>query len=98
MGEPHSHGAIVISWNIIQLMDVIRISKGGQVSVPADVRRRWQTDRLVLEDLGDRLVMRPIPADPVAAALGSLAGPGPSSEEARRRVRRDEASGRRARP
>jgi hypothetical protein len=76
-------------------MDIANISKGGQISVPASVRRRWQTDRLIVEDHGDRLVLRPVPADPIAAALGSLGGRGPSSAEARRRTRRAEASSRR---
>ena len=80
---------------MIPTMNSVRISKGGQVSVPADVRRRWQTDQLAIEDLGDRLILRPIPADPVSAARGSLASHGPSSEEARLRVRREEAAGRR---
>ena len=36
------------------------ISKGGQVSIPAEVRRRWRTDRVRLVDLGDRLIVRPV--------------------------------------
>jgi bifunctional DNA-binding transcriptional regulator/antitoxin component of YhaV-PrlF toxin-antitoxin module len=76
-------------------MNAVRISKGGQVSVPADIRRRWQTDRLAMEDHGDRIILRPIPADPVRAARGSLAGTGPNSAEARRRIRGEEAAGRR---
>jgi hypothetical protein len=76
-------------------MKAIRISTGGQISVPAEVRRRWQTDRLALEDHGDQLVLRPIPADPIRAALGSLAGPGPTSDRVRSRMRREEASSRR---
>jgi hypothetical protein len=38
---------------------------------------------LSVENCGDALVLRPVPADPIGAALGSLAGPGPSSEELR---------------
>jgi AbrB family looped-hinge helix DNA binding protein len=75
------------------------ISSGGQVSIPADIRRRWGTTRLSVEDRGDALVLRPIPPDPIAAAVGSLAGPGPSSDASRARVREEErtASDRRAR-
>lgn len=51
-----------------------RISKGGQISIPAQIRRRWDTSTLVLEDEGDRLVITPAPDDPIAAAEGSLAG------------------------
>lgn len=68
------------------------ISKGGQISIPASVRRRWQTQRLFVEDQGDALVLRPIPADPIAAAVGSLASPGPSSAEMRSLVRAEEAT------
>lgn len=51
----------------------IRISQGGQVSVPADIRRRWGTSMLLLEDEGDRIVLRPAPRDAIAAAEGALA-------------------------
>lgn len=67
------------------------ISRGGQISVPATVRRRWATSRVVLEDRGTYLIVRPIPDDPIAAARGSLAGPGPSSDELRRVFREEEA-------
>jgi bifunctional DNA-binding transcriptional regulator/antitoxin component of YhaV-PrlF toxin-antitoxin module len=73
-------------------MRSVRISRGGQISVPAEVRRRWQTDRLALDDRGDQLILRPIPADPIGAARGSLAGPGPTSDQVRSRIRREEAS------
>ena len=36
----------------------MRISKGGQISVPARVRHRWGTATVVLDDQGDRLVDR----------------------------------------
>lgn len=52
------------------------ITQGGQVSIPADVRRRWGTTRVIVEDRGDSLVLRPLPDDPIDAAMGSLAGPG----------------------
>lgn len=67
----------------------IRISKGGQVSLPAEVRRRWATDSLVIEDLGDRVVLRPIPRDPVAAAKGAFRSRG-RAERDRARIRREE--------
>lgn len=67
----------------------LRISKGGQVSLPAPIRRRWATDALVIEDLGDRVVLRPIPADPIAAAKGAFPSKG-SAERARDRIRREE--------
>lgn len=51
----------------------MRLSKGGQVSIPATIRRRWATSTLTLEDRGDRLVIEPAPDDPIAAAEGALA-------------------------
>jgi hypothetical protein len=49
-----------------------RISKGGQISIPAAIRHRWATDRVLLEDRGSAVLVRPVPADPIAAARGSL--------------------------
>jgi AbrB family looped-hinge helix DNA binding protein len=68
------------------------ISKGGQISVPAEVRKRWQTRRLQVEDRGDELVIRPAPDDPIAAARGVFKGRSKySSDELRRMVRDEEA-------
>ena len=41
--------------------------------------------------------MRPLPADPIAAAMGSLAGPGPDSDELRAQARADEDAAERRR-
>jgi bifunctional DNA-binding transcriptional regulator/antitoxin component of YhaV-PrlF toxin-antitoxin module len=68
------------------------ISKGGQVSIPASVRRRWGTSHVVLEDQGTAVVIRPIPADPIGAAMGSLRGRGPSTDKLRRLVRDEETA------
>lgn len=69
-----------------------RISAGGQISIPADVRRRWATQELVIEDFGDRLVIRPMPADPIRSARGALkTSPQISTAKVRQRVRREEA-------
>jgi bifunctional DNA-binding transcriptional regulator/antitoxin component of YhaV-PrlF toxin-antitoxin module len=73
-------------------MRFANISKGGQITIPAEIRKRWGTTMVLVEDHGDSLVFRPIPADPIAAAAGSLAGPGPSTEEARARARREEGA------
>ncbi|MBX3030338.1 MAG: AbrB/MazE/SpoVT family DNA-binding domain-containing protein [Chloroflexi bacterium] len=60
------------------------------MSIPADIRRRWGTTRVIVEDRGDSLVVRPLPDDPIEAAMGSLAGPGPTSDEMRRQYREEE--------
>jgi len=51
----------------------MKISKGGQVSIPAPVRHRWGTTAVTIDDQGDRLVIEPAPADPLDAVAGSLA-------------------------
>jgi AbrB family looped-hinge helix DNA binding protein len=51
----------------------MKISKGGQVSIPASIRHRWGTATVALEDLGDRIVLEPAPDDPITAAEGALA-------------------------
>ncbi len=51
----------------------MKISAGGQVSLPAAIRHRWGTRTVALDDQGDRVVLEPAPDDPVAAAEGALA-------------------------
>ena len=51
----------------------VRISKGGQISIPAAIRHRWGTSTVALEDQGDRIVLEPAADDPIAAAEGALA-------------------------
>ena len=76
-------------------MKQARISRGGQISVPAAIRRRWNTDRVLVDDRGDEFVIRPLAEDPIAAARGFLKPmaneEGPSSEGARQQTRDEEA-------
>ena len=51
----------------------MKISKGGQLSVPAAIRGRWQTNTVVIDDHGDYLVVRPVADDPVEATFGIFA-------------------------
>jgi bifunctional DNA-binding transcriptional regulator/antitoxin component of YhaV-PrlF toxin-antitoxin module len=51
----------------------MKISKGGQVSIPAPIRHRWATSTVTLDDQGDRIVLQPADDDPIAAADGALA-------------------------
>ena len=75
-------------------MKQARISRGGQVSIPAEVRHRWSTSRVALEDLGDRLVTHPAPDDPITGLRGAFADPSlPDSAELRKRVRSEDAAG-----
>ncbi len=74
----------------------LTISRGGQVSVPAAIRQRWGTASVLAEDHGDHLVLRPAPDDPVAAVMGmfaeDFARTGVTAEDARERLRQDDAA------
>ena len=74
-------------------MPLLKLSKGGQISVPAAIRHRWGSSTIALEDHGDHVVLRPAPDDPIAAARGDLkdiAGE-VTSEEMRREARAEDA-------
>jgi bifunctional DNA-binding transcriptional regulator/antitoxin component of YhaV-PrlF toxin-antitoxin module len=74
------------------IMTRLKITRGGQISVPARIRHRWGGSTLSLEDHGDHVVLRPAPDDPIAAARGALrdlAG-GVSSEEMRHAARAED--------
>jgi hypothetical protein len=60
------------------------------VSVPADVRKRWATSTVLVEDLGDHLVLRPVPDDPIEATRGILKDIPVSSAEMRKQARAEE--------
>lgn len=67
-----------------------RITLGGQISLPTVVRERWGTSTIALEDLGDHVVVRPLPDDPIASARGALQGRIGSTAELRAKARKDE--------
>ena len=69
---------------------VMKVSGNGQVSIPAEVRSRWHADRLLVVDLGDRVVMRPLPEDPIGVLQGAYRGRGPLTSLARQRSREDD--------
>jgi AbrB family looped-hinge helix DNA binding protein len=71
---------------------VMKVSSNGQVSIPAEARARWHTDQVVVVDLGDRVVVRPLPTDPVGELRGKYRRRGPSSERIRRQSRTVEAA------
>jgi AbrB family looped-hinge helix DNA binding protein len=70
----------------------MKISKGGQISIPASIRHRWGTGTVALEDLGDRIVLEPAVDDPITAAERALADEFGAFDPARlrRRARADE--------
>lgn len=61
----------------------MRVTKHGQVSLPAELRHRWGADCVLVIDRGDYAIVRPVPADPLRALRGAHRGPGPATEQAR---------------
>jgi len=68
-----------------------RVTRNGQISLPADVRRRWNAERVLVIDRGTYAIVRPVPDDVLASLRGKYAGPGPSVEEVRDEDREVEA-------
>ncbi len=67
-----------------------KITRAGQVSLPAEIRHRWATSTVAIEDEGDRIVLRPVPDDPIAALLGIFADDNPITGAEAVREARDE--------
>jgi AbrB family looped-hinge helix DNA binding protein len=74
-------------------MKRLKISRGGQISLPAPIRHRWNGSTVTLEDRDDHVILRPAPDDPIAAARGALADlfAGVTSEDLRRAGREEDA-------
>lgn len=60
------------------------------MSVPAAIRHRWKTRKVSIVDMGDRIIVTPLPDDPIAALRGAFAGRGLATEELRRLAREEE--------
>lgn len=60
-----------------------KVTRNGQISLPAGLRHRWGAAAMLVIDRGDYAIVRPIPDDPVGALQGSRAGPGPATEAVR---------------
>ena len=54
---------------------VMKVSRNGQVSIPAEARARWGADRVVVVDLGDRVVLRPVSPGGLDDLVGDVAAP-----------------------
>jgi bifunctional DNA-binding transcriptional regulator/antitoxin component of YhaV-PrlF toxin-antitoxin module len=72
------------------IMKRLKISAGGQVSVPATVRHRWNTRVVVADDRGDHLILRPAPEDPIDAAYGAFKNTTGLTLEELRQISREE--------
>lgn len=64
-----------------------KVTRNGQVSLPAELRHRWQAGSVLVIDRGDYAIVRPVPDDTVTALQGAHAGPGPTSDQARQAER-----------
>jgi bifunctional DNA-binding transcriptional regulator/antitoxin component of YhaV-PrlF toxin-antitoxin module len=51
----------------------MKITASGQISLPADVRQRWEVKRVRLIDHGDHVEVHPLPDHVVAATVGAFA-------------------------
>jgi AbrB family looped-hinge helix DNA binding protein len=60
-----------------------KVTSSGQISLPAEVRRRWGAKAVVIVDAGDRLIVRPVPDEPVSGLRGKYASIGLSSARLR---------------
>lgn len=76
---------------------VMKVSANGQVSIPAETRARWDADRVIVVDLGDHVVLRPLPEDPIGEMRGKYRGRGPNLSRARRQEQSAEAGDERRR-
>ncbi len=65
----------------------MKVTRNGQVSLPAELRHRWRASAVLVIDRGDYAIVRPIPADPVTALRGAYAGTGPDTDELRAQER-----------
>lgn len=66
----------------------LKISSNGQVSIPAEVRRRWGVTEVLVNDQGDRLIV--LPARGPAALRGILKDKLPPTEQMRAEARAEE--------
>ena len=79
-------------FDMVSDMATMKITSSGQISLPADVRRRWGVTRVRLVDHGDHVTLEPIPDDIFAATFGMFqAKDGLTSDEFRAIEREEEA-------
>lgn len=69
---------------------IMTVSRNGQVSIPAAARARWKAAKVLVVDLGDRVVVRPLGDDPLTELQGKYRGRGPRSDVARSIERRED--------
>jgi bifunctional DNA-binding transcriptional regulator/antitoxin component of YhaV-PrlF toxin-antitoxin module len=71
---------------------VLKVTANGQISIPAPVRHRWNTERVIALDTPWGLVVRPYDPAAVDRIAGSFGAPGgPNVDELRRQERNEDA-------
>jgi hypothetical protein len=78
-------------------MNIRRITAGAQLSIRSAVRQWRGMSRVSIEDGGDRLVLKPVPKDPIAAARGAFTGRFDSTRNLRSAARGDDSEAERRR-
>ncbi len=61
------------TWSSMTGMKIVTLTRGGQVSIPAEFRRAWTSKRVMVREVDGGVMLRPMPDDPLEAAIGSLA-------------------------
>jgi AbrB family looped-hinge helix DNA binding protein len=76
----------------------LKVTSAGQISLPAELRRRWGVRQVRLIDHGDHVEIRPLPDDVFGRLRGRHADTGIDTEALRREARAedDEADARRS--
>jgi bifunctional DNA-binding transcriptional regulator/antitoxin component of YhaV-PrlF toxin-antitoxin module len=78
----------------------MKITSNGQISLPAEIRKRWNdelgdngaVDVVLVHDTAHGLIIRPFDPEAVRKLMGKYARPGQqSSEEGRRQARLEDA-------
>lgn len=69
---------------------IMKLSRNGQVSIPAEIRRRWNVDRVLVIDMDEYVIVRPMPDNVLESLRGKYAGRGPSASEMVRINREEE--------
>ena len=78
-------------------LTLMKVTQGGQISIPADVRRRWNTDRVVVIDTPDGLIVRPFDPNAADRIMGKYTQPGAMNSDEMRRIAREDDVQREAR-
>lgn len=95
--DNYAIGMQKVAYNVVSapyndgMNHVMTVSRNGQVSIPAAARARWKAKKVVVVDMGDYVVVRPVSDDPIRELRGVLRGRGPSTDEMRRMDREEEA-------